>query len=202
MQLNWSVKITEPIITSLLRRITSISLEKRDGYFVAKPGEGVRLKPYKKLLFQFDTPHPMREYIGKEYKVIKEFLHPENGELFRVYIDSAIIIEKGPYLTDRHLYLPKAYINRHLDERASLSAASFCQTTASMIEAGIMHITITMEKLPLSQRLFYHGTSLRAKVSDNVLQLIHSCGRQLKDFSYDGVNNNIIVFTTGEDNDR
>lgn len=183
--LNWRVKIVDPSIVSAMNEVTSIECHERNGYFVFKPGDMIRVTPYKKCLKQFRLPHIMNKYVGKEVKIVKSFIGAEESELFRMEPVGFSIDEGTPYFTKSHLYIPAPYIYNYLNERASVLRASFCSTGIKMIEDGIVEVILSEQDLPMSSSLHEHRKSLRAKILPGIGHIFSMAGYDVNDFEYE-----------------
>jgi len=190
--LNWRVKIIDPSIIGAMANIDSIECFKRDGCFVFKPGNMIRVSPYKKCLKQFRLPHVMNQYVGKEVKIVRNYISLEENELFRMEPVGFQIKDHVPYFTKSHLCIPEPYIYSHLDERAAILKASLCSTSISMIEEGIVEVILSESNLPMSSSLHGHGKSLRAKMLPGIKHVFSAALSSINDFEYEKTTNKTI----------
>lgn len=180
IKLGWTIKIED--LSVLIGVPERVSCQSRDGFFVVKSGGTIRVDPYKRILKQFDTPNIMKKFIGLDMSIERNYLDPEEGELFRIYINNHTIDNSKPYFTSSHLNIPRNYIGNRLDERSMALMASFARTTTGMIENGVLQIFLTETKQPLSHRLYISGRQLRCNVSTAMKRII---GQELCEFDYE-----------------
>lgn len=178
--LGWTIKITD--LSLLVCMPDKVSCELRDGYFIIKNNGDIRVNPYKRVLKQFDTPSIMRPFIGREIKLSKNYINPEEGEIFRIYIDNHEIDSSVPYFTACHLNIPRTYIGKKLNERSMALMASFARTTTGMIDEGVLQIFLTETKEPLSNGLYLSGKQLRCNISTAIRRIINE---NLNEFEYE-----------------
>jgi hypothetical protein len=127
----------------------------------------------------------MLGYIGKEIRIVRNYIDGEQGELFRIYTDGCSMIAEYPYFTDNYFYVPQYYISKYLNERSPVLSASFSATTISMAQSGVINIFLTEQKTSISQKMFIHGKSLRCKLSIG----IHHIVEDISNFYYDRTTN-------------
>jgi hypothetical protein len=182
--LNWTIKIEDPSILNAMLNANRITCEQRNGYFVFKTGTAIEVYPYKKCLKQFRMPNIMKDYVGKEVKMSRNFIDPEPNELFRMDPVGAEIVYDNPYFTKSYLRLPATYIVRNLDERAPVLNMSMASNTYGTIESGTLNIIMTEERTSMYSMVKQTGKSLSVRLLPGMIKFMEHAGGNVTDYEY------------------
>ena len=182
--LNWRVKIVDPVILNVMLNTERIRCEQRNGYFVFKPGTSIETYPYKKCLKQFKIPNIMKDYVGKDVKMVRNYIDPEPNELFRMELIGSEVIYDNPYFTKSYLRLPSTYIIRYLDERAPILNMSMASNTYKNIEEGTLNLIMTEQRTAMYSMIKQTGKSLSIRLLPGMIKFMEHAGGHVTDYEY------------------
>lgn len=128
------------------------------------------------------TPNCLRMFIGQKVIIYNDYLNSTNNEIFRLKL-SKHIINHNPYFTSTSLVLPLYYINKYLDDQASILRVSLVKTE---IDKGNILIEFVLNKTGeiWNYPLYRTPSGLKTKTMLRFLNMIDESGKRLEEFHY------------------
>jgi hypothetical protein len=138
------------------------------------------------------TPLFLKPYIGKKILIYTENVNSSAKELFRIKpidfeIENKIGVRyKDPYFTSSSLIIPTFYINKYLDENASILRVSFVLTDDLIIHKGQIRAAFQLIRNQeiCNYPLYKTTNGLKTKTMYKFLDLIDNNNKFLEKFIY------------------
>jgi hypothetical protein len=142
--------------------------------------------------FKIRTPSLLQPFINKKIIIYNDYINSSIDELFKIKpvdfkIENMIGLRyKYPYFTNTTLTIPFFYINKYLNECASIFRISFSLTNELILKKKQIRaaFTITKNDELLNYPLYKVTNGLKTKTMTKFLNLIDENNKFLEHFSY------------------
>jgi hypothetical protein len=142
--------------------------------------------------FKIRTPLCLQPFIGKKIIIYNDYISSSINELFRIkpidfkFENMVGIKYRYPYFTGTSLIVPFFYINKHLNEYASILRVSMALTNELILKKNQIRVMFNIKKNNelLSYPLYQTTNGLKTKTMTKFLDLIDDNNKFLEKFIY------------------